>query len=51
MQEAIRCVESVKGEPSVPALKGTCDDCPYEGCAYNGLSEPELPAWLRRVRG
>ncbi|MFH1567275.1 MAG: hypothetical protein ABIL09_04685 [Gemmatimonadota bacterium] len=47
VRRAIDLAESVKGEPPVPALKGQCDACPYENCAYHGRSEDELPAWLR----
>jgi len=50
VQRAIGCVEAVKGEPPVPALKGVCADCPYTQCAYNGRAEAELPAWLRSPR-
>jgi len=50
VQEAIRWVESVKGEPPVPALKGNCENCPYDRCTYHGLSAAELPEWLRRAR-
>lgn len=45
--QAISVARSVKGEPPVQALKGQCDDCLYENCAYHGKSEAELPAWLR----
>lgn len=45
--KAIAIAESVKGEPSVPALKGRCDDCPYDICAFNGKKEEDLPDWLR----
>jgi hypothetical protein len=47
VRQAIALVESIKGEPPVPALKGRCDDCPYPRCAFNGRKEADLPAWLR----
>jgi hypothetical protein len=47
VRQAIGLVESIKGEPPVPALKGRCDNCPYPRCAFNGKSEAQLPAWLR----
>ena len=47
VRKAIAIVESVKGEPSVHALKGRCDDCPYDICAFNGKKEEDLPDWLR----
>jgi len=45
--KAIAAAESVKGEPPVQALKGQCDDCLYENCAYHGRAEADLPAWLQ----
>lgn len=48
VKAAIESVESVKGEPPVPALKGVCTDCLYDRCAYHGMSESELPAWLQQ---
>jgi hypothetical protein len=50
VKKAIAIVESVKGEPAVEALKGRCEDCLYETCAYHGLREEELPAWLQSTR-
>jgi len=47
VRQAIEIVESIKGEPPVPAFKGVCRDCPYDRCAYHGLEEEELPAWLQ----
>lgn len=47
VRKAIALVESIKGEPPVEALNGRCADCPYQTCAYHGLSEEDLPAWLR----
>ena len=47
VKKAIAAVESVKGEPAVEALKGRCDDCPYPSCAYHGMAEKDLPAWLQ----
>jgi hypothetical protein len=48
VKKAIEAAESVKGEPAVEPLKGRCDDCPYEVCAYFGMPEEELPLWMRR---
>ena len=47
VKRAIHAVESVKGEPPVEALKGRCDECPYETCAYHGVKEEDLPEWLQ----
>ena len=47
VKKAIAAVEAVKGEPPVPALKGYCDTCLYDTCAFQGKSEDELPAWLQ----
>ena len=47
VKKAVDIVRSVKGEPAVQPLKGYCDDCPYLTCEFNGMSEEELPAWLK----
>ncbi len=47
VQEAVSIVESVKGEPPVPALKGNCEYCTYTRCIYNGKEVVDLPEWLR----
>ena len=47
VKKAIAAVESVKGEPPVAALKGYCDRCAYDTCAYHGQQESELPSWLQ----
>lgn len=46
VRQAIALVESIKGEPPLPALKGRCDECPYPRCTFHGKTEEELPAWL-----
>lgn len=48
VKKAIAITESVKGEPAVEPLRGRCDDCPYEVCAYHGVPDEELPLWMRR---
>jgi hypothetical protein len=50
VRQAIQDVEAVKGEAPVPPLKGLCQDCAYERCAYQGLAESELPDWLRQAQ-
>lgn len=47
VRQAIDLVESIKGEPPVAGLKGCCEECLYQRCAFNGKKEEELPAWLR----
>ena len=47
VKTAIDAVESVKGEPPVPSLKGVCEDCLYDRCAYRGTKEEDLPEWLQ----
>lgn len=49
VKKAIAVAEAVKGEPPVQALKGQCDDCLYENCAYHGRKEGELPEWLQKA--
>ncbi len=45
VKKAIELVESIKGEPTLPGFKGTCEKCPYL-CRYAGKKTEELPAWL-----
>ena len=45
VRKAIELVESIKGEPTLPGFKGTCEKCPYL-CTYAGKKLDELPAWL-----
>lgn len=46
VRKAISIVEGIKGEPTLPGFKGTCETCPYT-CAYVGTKEADLPPWLR----
>jgi hypothetical protein len=45
VRRAISLVESIKGEPTLPGFKGTCETCPYS-CTFVGKKPEELPAWL-----
>jgi hypothetical protein len=45
VKKAIELVESIKGEPTLPGFKGTCEKCPYL-CRYAGTKIEELPVWL-----
>lgn len=45
VKKAIEIVESIKGEPTLPGFKGTCEKCPYL-CRYAGKKAEELPQWL-----
>jgi hypothetical protein len=47
VKRAIEIVESIKGEPPVSSLKGVCETCPYDHCAYVGIKEEDLPEWLQ----
>jgi hypothetical protein len=47
IEETVALVESIKGEPPVPANKGTCATCRYFRCRYNKRMVEQLPAWLR----
>ena len=49
VKKAIAVAEAVKGEPPVEALKGQCDDCLYENCAYHNSKEADLPGWLQKA--
>ena len=46
VRKAIEIVEAVKGEPPIEGLTGICETCTYT-CCFAGLSESELPAWLK----
>jgi hypothetical protein len=48
VQEAIALIESIKGEPPVRPMKGTCAACRY-ACRFAGTQEADLPAWLQRT--
>jgi len=39
-------IESIKGEPSLPAAKGPCKTCPIL-CSFQGKEEDDLPAYLK----
>ena len=45
VKKAIELVESIKGEPTLPGFKGTCEACTYR-CSFAGKKLEELPAWL-----
>jgi hypothetical protein len=45
VKKAISIVESIKGEPTLPGFKGTCEKCPYL-CEFAGKKLEELPVWL-----
>jgi hypothetical protein len=47
--EVNRCldfIEGIKGEPPLPAVKGTCKGCSF-ACSFIGRETQELPAYLR----
>ncbi len=39
-------VETIKGEPPLPAAKGPCKTCPIL-CSFQGKEESDLPAYLK----
>ncbi len=47
VKKAISLVESIKGEPPVPSLKGLCKKCLYI-CKFKGMQEEDLPSWTTR---
>jgi len=47
VRRAIALIESIKGEPPVRPMKGTCAICRY-ACRFAGTAEADLPAWLQR---
>jgi len=48
VKKAIALIESIKGEPPVRPMKGTCATCRY-ACRFAGTQEADLPAWLQRT--
>ena len=46
VKHAIEIIESIKGEPTLPGFKGTCESCLY-ACKFAGKKLEELPGWLR----
>ncbi len=46
VEETVRIVHSIKGEPPIDAPKGRCKECPYF-CTFAGKEESELPHYLR----
>lgn len=46
VKKAIALVESIKGEPLISGMKGTCKICPYP-CTFQGKEESELPPYLQ----
>lgn len=47
VEAAVSLIESIKGEPPIPANKRSCENCRYLRCRYNGRKPEELPPWLR----
>ncbi len=47
VKKAIGIVESIKGEPTLPGFKGTCESCRYQ-CCFAGKKEADLPDWLKQ---
>jgi len=45
VRKAVSIVESIKGEPTLPGFKGTCEKCLYQ-CKFAGTRAEDLPAWL-----
>jgi hypothetical protein len=39
--------KEVKGEPDVPGNKGNCETCRYKRCRYCGMTEEQLPDWMK----
>jgi len=46
VEETVKIIHSVKGEPPIKAPKGRCNECPYF-CTFAGKQEQELPLYLR----
>ncbi len=46
VNKCMNFVETVKGEPPLPAAKGPCKTCPIL-CSFQGREESDLPGYLR----
>jgi len=46
VKKAISILESIKGEPTLPGFKGTCEVCRYK-CQFAGTKMEDLPEWLK----
>jgi len=46
VKKAISLVNSIKGEPLIQGMKGTCKTCPY-ACTFQGKEVSELPPYLQ----
>jgi hypothetical protein len=46
VNECMDFIETIKGEPPLPSVKGPCKTCPVL-CSFQGKEEEELPAYLR----
>ncbi|HEU18558.1 MAG TPA: hypothetical protein ENO00_04135 [Deltaproteobacteria bacterium] len=46
VNKCVNFVETVKGEPPLPAAKGPCKTCPIL-CSFQGREEGDLPVYLR----
>lgn len=46
VEETVKIIHSVKGEPPIKAPKGRCNECPYF-CSFAGKPEEELPHYLK----
>ncbi len=49
VKDAIKLLESIKGEKPAKGIKVHCDDCRY-ACRWAGTKESDLPAWMREGR-
>ncbi|MBN2178294.1 MAG: hypothetical protein JW743_02540 [Deltaproteobacteria bacterium] len=46
VNECMDFIETIKGEPPLPSVKGPCKTCPVL-CSFQGKEEEELPVYLR----
>lgn len=46
VNKCMNFIETVKGEPPLPAAKGPCKTCPIL-CSFQGREESDLPGYLR----
>ncbi len=46
VNKAVALIKSIKGEPALKGLKGTCEACRY-ACIFAGKKADQLPEWLR----
>lgn len=46
IDQLIRLIEGIKGEPAMNGVRAKCEGCKYINCVYQGKKSANLPEWL-----